>query len=111
MPNFMTDDGGQTTEVRRRRTDEQMTNDSDSLLSYPSSVVCRPLFPFQLDDLVRLGAAGGDDLDLGAFLLADEGPGERRGDGDLAFLGVGLGLADDLPHRFLVCVFVDQGDG
>src|SRR6202034_1649089 len=61
--------------------------------------VGRPLFPLQLDDLVRLGAAGRDDLDLRAFLLADQRAGERRGDGDPALLGVGLRLADDLPHR------------
>src|ERR1700676_3055969 len=75
------------------------------------TVVGRPSLPFQLDDLVGLGAARRDDLDLRAFLLADEGTGERRGDGDLAFLGVGLRLADDLPYCLLVGVLVDQGDG
>src|SRR6202044_4244682 len=60
----------------------------------------RPLLPLQLNDFIRLGAARRDDLDLRAFLLADQRPGERRGDRDPALLGVGLGLADDLPHRF-----------
>src|SRR5580692_7512410 len=77
----------------------------------PGMTARAPSLPFQLDDLVGLGAARRDDLDLRAFFLADEGPGERRGDGDLALLGVGLRLADDLPHRFLVGVLVDQGDG
>src|ERR1700722_14854405 len=70
-----------------------------------------PLLPLQLDDLVGLGAAGGPAPDLRAFLLADQRAGERRGDGDPALLGVGLRLADDLPHRLLVGVLVDQGDG
>jgi len=39
-----------------------------------------PLFPLQLDDLVGLGAARRDDLDLRAFLLADEG---RRASGEV----------------------------
>src|SRR6202163_4117580 len=75
------------------------------------TVVGRPSLPFQLDDLVGLGAARRDDLDLRAFLLADQRAGERRGDGNPALLGVGLGLADDLPHRFLVGVLVDQSYG
>src|SRR6202043_2777521 len=69
------------------------------------------LLPLQLDDFIGLGAAGRDDLDLGAFLLANQRAGERRGDGNLALLGVGLRLADDLPHRLLVGVLVDQRDG
>src|ERR1700733_12234971 len=77
----------------------------------PGMTARTPSLPLQLDDLVRLGASRRDDLDLGAFLLADQGAGERRGDGDPALLGVGFRLADDLPHRLLVGVLIDQGDG
>src|ERR1700733_4161344 len=69
------------------------------------------LFPLQLDDLVGLGAAGRVDLDLRAFLLADQRAGERRGDGDLALFGVGLGFANDLPDGFLFGVLIDQCHG
>src|SRR5712692_2404631 len=67
--------------------------------------------PLDLLHLIGLGAARGYDLDLGALGLADEGAGERRGDGDAARLGVGLGLADDLPHLLLLGVLVDDRDG
>jgi hypothetical protein len=65
------------------------------------------LLPLDLHHLIGLGAAGRDDLDLRAFLLADQCAGEGGGDGNLAFFGVRFGLADDLPHRFFVGVFVD----
>src|SRR3981081_733495 len=69
------------------------------------------LAPLDLGDLVGLGPAGGDDFHGCAFLLADQRSRQRRGDGDTALLGIGFRLADDLPHRFLVGVFVDQRDG
>ena len=67
--------------------------------------------PLDLLHLVALGAARGDDLDRGALGLADQRARERRGDRDAAGLGVGLRLADDLPHLLLVGVLVDQRDG
>src|SRR3954447_21487946 len=67
--------------------------------------------PLDLGDLVGLGAAGGDDLHRGALLLADQRAGQGRGDRDAALLGVGFGLADDLPYRLLVGVLVDQRHG
>jgi hypothetical protein len=67
--------------------------------------------PLDLGDLVGLGAAGGDDFDRRALFLADQGAGQRRGDGDAALFGVGFRFADDLPYRFLVGVLVDQRDG
>src|SRR5208282_1974551 len=69
------------------------------------------LLPLDFDDLIRLGAARRDDLDLDALLLADQRPRERRSNGDLALLGVRFGFADDLPHRLLVGILVDQRDG
>src|SRR6202012_5914345 len=69
------------------------------------------LAPLDLGDLVSLGAAGRHDFDRGALFLADQRTRQRRGDGDAALLGVGLRLADDLPDRLLVGVFVDQRDG
>src|SRR5215471_3453809 len=66
--------------------------------------------PFYLHDLIGPGAAGCDDLNIGAFLLAHQRTGERRGDRDLAGLGVRFRLADDLPDRLLVGVLVDQRD-
>src|ERR1700677_4084938 len=53
------------------------------------------LLPLHLHDFIGFGAAGRHHLDLGALLLADKGAGERRGDGNLALLGVRLGFADD----------------
>src|SRR5262245_31711514 len=58
----------------------------------------RGLPPFDLHHLERLGAAGGDHLDRITLLLANQGAGEGRRDGDALLLGVGFGLADDLPH-------------
>src|SRR6516162_2189277 len=49
------------------------------------------LFPFDLHDFVRLGAAWRNHLDLCAFLLADQRARERRGNGNLAFLSVASG--------------------
>src|ERR1700746_1543506 len=69
------------------------------------------LAPLDLGDLVGLGAAGRVDLDGRAFLLADQRTRERRGDGDFALLGIGLDLADELPHLLLLGVLVDQSDG
>src|SRR5215831_1120984 len=71
----------------------------------------RQLSPLYLHDLISLGAAGRNDLDIGAFPLADQGAGQRRGDRDLACLRVGLGFDYDLPDRLLVSVLVDQRDG
>src|SRR6478609_11788193 len=68
------------------------------------------LAPLDLGDLVGLGPAGGHDLYRRALLLADQRARQRRGDGDAALLGIGFRLADDLPHRFLVGVFIDQRD-
>ena len=65
------------------------------------------LLPLDLHHLIGFGPARRDDLDLRAFLLADESAGQRRGDGNLAFFGVRFRLADDLPHRLFVGVFVD----
>src|SRR5262249_33657005 len=67
--------------------------------------------PLHLDDLEGLGAAGRDDLDRVALLLAHQRARERRRDGDALLLGVGLGLADDLPHLLLFGVLVDDSDG
>src|SRR5437016_9722203 len=67
--------------------------------------------PLDLLDLVSLGAARRDDLDRGALAFADQRPGERRADRNPPGLGVGLGLADDLPHPLLLGVFVDERDG
>src|ERR1700730_12342334 len=69
------------------------------------------LAPLDLGDLVGLGAAGRDDFHGSALLLADQRARQRRSDGDAALLGVGFRLADDLPHRLLVGVLVDQRDG
>src|SRR6185437_15748295 len=69
------------------------------------------LLPLHLLDFIALGAAGGDDLDLAALALANQRLGERRGDRDAALLGVGLRLADDLPHFLLVGVLVNQRHG
>src|SRR5581483_10011884 len=59
------------------------------------------LLPVDLLDLVGLGAAGGIHLDGLALLLVQKGARERRRDRNLAGLGVGLRLADDLPHALL----------
>ena len=53
----------------------------------------------------------GDDLDVGALGLADQRARQRRGDRDAALLGVGLGLAHDLPDLLFLGVFVHQRDG
>src|SRR6516164_2400245 len=55
------------------------------------------LFPFDLHHSIGLGAARRHHFDLGAFLFSDQGARERGGDGNLAFLGVRLWLANDLP--------------
>src|SRR5712691_8336318 len=67
--------------------------------------------PLHLLHLIGPRPAGRDHLDIGALGLANERARERRGDRDLALLGVGFGLADDLPDLFLVGVLVDQRDG
>src|SRR5215469_12437011 len=72
---------------------------------------CDRSAPFDLFDLVSLGSARRHHLDARALALADERTGERRRDRYLAFLGVGLGLADKLPHLFLFGVLVDQRHG
>src|SRR5262249_56404646 len=66
------------------------------------------LAPFVFLDLVGLSRARRHPLDARALALADERTGERRRDRYLAFLGVGLRLADKLPHLFLVGVLIDQ---
>uniref|UniRef100_A0A0N4ZAR3 NAD-specific glutamate dehydrogenase n=1 Tax=Parastrongyloides trichosuri TaxID=131310 RepID=A0A0N4ZAR3_PARTI len=58
-----------------------------------------------------LHAAGRVDLDHVADLLGDQGAGDRRGDGDLAQLHVGLVFADDLIDAFFLGVLVHEGDG
>src|SRR5579859_1036017 len=75
----------------------------------PARVFGRQLFPLDLDDFIGFRPAGRDDLHLRALFLTDQRAGERRCNGDPALLGVGLGLADDLPDRLLVGVLVDQG--
>src|SRR5438105_3880014 len=69
------------------------------------------LLPLDLGDRVGLGATGRHHLDGLALLLVDQRARQRRGDRDAAFLGVGLGLADDLPDLLLIGVLVDQGHG
>src|SRR6185295_1528370 len=69
----------------------------------PSRPVIAPmrdprLSPLNLHHLERFRAAGGDNLDRIPLLLAHQGAGEGRRDGDALLLGVGLGLADDLPY-------------
>src|SRR5215467_6673853 len=66
------------------------------------------LSPLDLFDLVSLGPAWRHHLDAGALTLADERACERRRDRDLAFLGVGFGLADELPHLFLLGILIDK---
>src|SRR5437016_13238584 len=75
------------------------------------TVGAEALPPLNLDHLERLGAAGGDDLDRVALFLSNQGTGERRGDRNALLLGVGLGLADDLPYPLLVGVLVDHRHG
>src|SRR6476659_2118215 len=65
--------------------------------------------PLHLGDLVGLAAAGGQDLDDVALLLADDRTRDRRGDGHAAALHVGLVLADDLVAGLLLGVLVDHG--
>jgi hypothetical protein len=55
-------------------------------------------------------AAGGVDLDHVARLLADHRARDRRGDGDLAGLHVGLVLAHDLVAGRILGVLVHHGD-
>src|ERR1700722_8540882 len=77
---------------------------------YRSFRPCEKSAPLDLGDLVGLGAAGGHDLNRGAFLLPDQRTRQWRGDGNPALLGVGFDFADDLPHRLLLGVFIDQRD-
>src|SRR5215468_12150500 len=65
------------------------------------------LFPLDLHHFIGLGAARRDHIDLGALLFTNQSARVRRGEGNLAFLSVRLRLADELPHRFFVGVFVD----
>src|SRR5215510_10881809 len=67
---------------------------------------CSALAPLDFLDLVGLSPARRHHLDARALALARTG--ERRRDRYLAFLGVGLRLADKLPHLFLVGVLIDQ---
>src|SRR5580698_8028755 len=69
-----------------------------------------PLDPLDLEDLVRLDAAGGVHLDHVAGFLADHRAGDRRGDGDLAGAYVGLVFADDLVAGRFLGVLVDHAD-
>src|ERR1700716_1801668 len=69
------------------------------------------LAPLDLGDLVGLGAAGRDDFHGSALFLADQRARQRRRDEDAPLLCIGFRLADDLPHRLLVGVLVDQRDG
>src|SRR5215470_14005350 len=81
---------------------------SGATLTHPTRATVPWLTPLDFLDLIGLGAAGRDNFDIRALGLADERTRERRRDRDLALLGVGLGLTDDLPHSFLVSVLVDQ---
>src|SRR5579863_10423492 len=67
--------------------------------------------PLHLHHFIGFRAAGRIDLDLRALLLADQRAGERRRDGDFAFLGVSLRFADKLPDSFLLGVLIDQRHG
>src|SRR5215216_1364823 len=67
------------------------------------------LFVPDLHDLIALAAARRHDFDRITLLLADDGPCNGRGDGDLALLHIGLELADDLIDRLLVAVLVEEG--
>ena len=66
--------------------------------------------PFDLGDFVGLGAARRHHFDRHALGLSNQGARQRRGDRDAALLGVRLALADDLPDRLLLGVFIDQRD-
>src|SRR3984893_14694733 len=81
------------------------------VMAFQSDSISPGSAPLDLGDLIGLGAAGGDDFHGRAFLLADQRARQRRGDGDAALLGVGFRLADDLPHRLLLGVLVDQRYG
>src|SRR5580698_6349404 len=74
-------------------------------------MLCEKSAPLDLGDLVGLGAAGSHDLHRGAFLLADQRARQWRGDGNLALLGVGFDLANDLPHRLFLGVLINQRNG
>src|SRR5436190_6980028 len=74
----------------------------------PGPTIAR-LAPLDFLDLVGLGPARRHHFDARALALADQRASERRGDGDLAFLGIGLRLAHKLPYLFFLGVLVDQG--
>src|SRR5580692_11745792 len=74
-------------------------------------MLCEKSAPLDLGDLVGLGAAGSHDLHRGALLLADQRARQRRGDRNLALLGVGFDLANDLPHRLFLGGLRDLRNG
>src|SRR6266536_81588 len=75
--------------------------------------VGRELLLDELDrvDLVLALAAGRRELHDVALLLADHGPGDRRGDADLPLLQVGLELAHHLVAHLVARLRVGDGDG
>src|SRR6266496_5470905 len=75
--------------------------------------VGRELLLDELDrvDLVLALAAGRRELHDVALLLADHGPGDRRGDADLPLLQVGLELAHHLVAHLVARLGVGDGDG
>src|ERR1700744_5941358 len=77
---------------------------------YSTAVGLKKSAPLDLGDLVGFRTAGSHDFHGRALLLADQRARQRRGDGNLPFLGVGFPFADDLPHRLFLGVFVDQRD-
>src|SRR5215471_18331240 len=72
---------------------------------------CAKLLVPDVEDLVLADPTGGLHLDLVARVLADDRAGDRRADGDLAFLDVGLVVADDLVGHFLAILQLFEVDG
>src|SRR5690606_19504214 len=63
-----------------------------------------------LDDFVLHDTTGGTDHHDLTLFLADHRPGNGRGDRDLAFLDLGLVLADDPIGHFLIGFDIGDGD-
>src|SRR5262245_20626499 len=76
-----------------------------------SATTSRWLFERDLHDLVGLRPVRRGHLDGVADLLADDGAGERRGDGQALGAHVGLVGTDDLVAVLFLGVLVDDGDG
>src|SRR5262245_63161958 len=71
----------------------------------------RRLLEGDAHDLVGLGAVRRGDFHVVAGGLADQGPRQRRGDGETLRFYVCLVGPDDLIARLLVRILVYQGDG